>query len=168
MPHTSHFQLADDYLNHLDSVIGVITDPFIQSRCTGFLAVSAVTVYELAIKTIFIEFAEGKHKVLGNFASAYFERLNGKIRIVTLKDEYIKKFGEKYVSRFEKILCRKEAELLKTDRVSPSNCYRNIVTWRHDFVHEGTIPANATYSEVRKSYSYGKHVINCLAETMRR
>jgi hypothetical protein len=50
MPYTDHFTLADDYITHLDAVIGGITDPFINSRYTGFLSVSAVTVYELALK----------------------------------------------------------------------------------------------------------------------
>jgi hypothetical protein len=60
MPYVDQFQLADDYLAHLDAVIVQITDPFIKSRYTGFLAVSAVTVYELAIKSIFIDFAHRK------------------------------------------------------------------------------------------------------------
>ena len=60
MTYSDHFQLADDYLAHLDKTMGSISDPFILSRYTGFLAVSAVTVYELGIKTIFIpDFAIG-------------------------------------------------------------------------------------------------------------
>ena len=112
MDYKDHFALADDYLAHVDSVIGTISDPFIKSRYTGFLAVSAVTVYELAIKAIFIKFAEQKHRVLGNFAGAYFERINGRIKADVVKGEYIKKFGEKYVKRFERTLDSKEREIL--------------------------------------------------------
>jgi len=168
MAYTDHFQLADSYLNHIDSVIGAIADPFIQSRYTGFLAVSAVTVYELAIKAIFIEFAAGKHKVLANFTNVYFERINGRIKIDTLKEEYVKKFGEKYMKRFVRKLNEKESEILRLNHASLKTCYGNIVTWRNNFVHEGIVPTNATHDEVKKSYHCGKYVIHCLAETMRR
>ena len=67
MAYTDHFQLADDVISHLNTVIGGISDPFIASRYVGFVAVASVTVYELAIKEIFIDFGERKHKVLGEF-----------------------------------------------------------------------------------------------------
>jgi len=168
MTYSDHFQLADNYLNHIDSVIGAIADPFLQSRYSGFLAVSAVTVYELAIKTIFMNFAVGKHKVLASFASEYFDRINGRIKIDVLKKDYVKKFGEKYVTKFDRKLDAKESELLRAEHTSLKTCYGNIVTWRHSFVHEGIVPVHATYDEVKKSYHYGKNVIHCLAEAMRR
>ncbi len=48
MAYHDHFKLADDMISHLDSVIGGITDSFVTSRYVGFVAVAAVTVYELA------------------------------------------------------------------------------------------------------------------------
>jgi len=168
MPYTDHFQLADDYVAHLDVVIGAISDPFIKSRYSGFLAVSAVTVYELAIKSVFIEFASHKHKILGSFTSSYFDRINGRIRVQIVRDEYIKKFGEKYVRRFRKGLDKCEKEILRTDGESVTSCYENVITWRNDFAHQGLIPATATYEEVKKAYTFGKQVIHCLATTMHR
>ena len=55
MAYQDHFKLADDMISHLDSVVGGITDSFVTSRYVGFVAVAAVTVYELAIKEIFYE-----------------------------------------------------------------------------------------------------------------
>jgi hypothetical protein len=75
MAYTDHFQLADDLITHLDGVMSGISDPFISSRYVGFVSVVAVTVYELAIKEIFLDFSRRKHKVFGTFADAYFEAL---------------------------------------------------------------------------------------------
>jgi RiboL-PSP-HEPN len=168
MPYTQHFQLADDYLNHLDQVINGIADPFIKTRYTGFLAVTSVTVYELAIKDIFIDFAKNKHKVLGSFTSAYFDRINGRIKVDVIQKDYVTKFGEKYVKRFKKRLERREKEVLQAEGASMRGAYANLITWRNDFAHEGRIPLNATYEEVKKSYQLGKHVIDCLAGCMTR
>lgn len=168
MSYTDHFRLADDYVAHLDVVIGTISDPFIKSRYSGFLAVSAVTVYELAIKNVFIEFASQKHKILGSFTSGYFQRMNGRIRVQFVRDEYVKKFGEKYVKRIRKGLDKCEKDVLRRDAESVTSCYENIITWRNDFAHEGRIPATATYEEVRKAYTFGKQVIHCLATAMHR
>ena len=95
-----HFKLADDYIHHLDSALANVTDPFIRSRYVGFTALSAATVFELAVKDIFCEFAVKKHKVLGNFASVYFRRLNGQIGRTRIEKTYLEFFGEKYVKRF--------------------------------------------------------------------
>ncbi len=57
MSYDDHFKLADDMIDHLNTVIDSISDPFIKSRYTGFVAVASVTVYELAIKEIFFECA---------------------------------------------------------------------------------------------------------------
>ena len=168
MSYLDHFQLADNYIAHLDTVIGSITDPFIKSRYTGFLAVMAVTVYELAIKTIFIEFAGKKHKILENFANEYFYRINGKIKTSVVKEEYVSKFGEKYVNKFDAKLKEKEKEILRSEGASVLTSYGNIITWRNDFAHKGIIPSNATYDEVKKAYYLGKNVIDCLATAMQR
>ena len=166
MPYQDHFALADDYITHSDQFVGGIADPFILSRYAGFLSVCAVTVYELAIKTVFIEFAEKKHKVLGHFTEKHFSRINGRIKTQVIKDDYVARFGDKYVNRFEIKLAEKERLILRTQGVSVRSSYANIITWRNGFAHEGIVPANATYSEVKRSYEAGKAVIETLAETM--
>lgn len=64
MPYVDHFQHADNVVEHLNGIVPTIADPLLQAKYLGFVSVVAVTVYELAIKTIFIEFAQHKHKVL--------------------------------------------------------------------------------------------------------
>jgi hypothetical protein len=168
MAYHDHFKLADDMIAHLDTVIHGINDPFIASRYIGFVAVAAVTVYELAIKEIFCSFGEQKHKVLGNFTHSFFDRLNGRIKLDTIRDEYLKRFGEKYLKRFKMKSEKAEKRSLRTQGISILTSYGNIVFWRNEFAHEGKLPTTATYDEVTRSYRAGIEVIICLAETMRR
>lgn len=168
MSYMQHFKLTDDLIDHLDGVVLSQKDPFIQSRYTGFLAVSAITVYELAVKSIFSEFANRKHKVLGTFSDSFFERLNGRIKVKVISEQYVGKYGEKYVRRFERKLAECESRQLRRHRVSVRTAYGNLILWRNEFAHEGRVPVNATYNEVKRSYHLGKGVIRCLAESMTR
>lgn len=168
MAYNDHFKLTDDMIDHLNAVISGISDPFISSRYIGFVSVSAVTVYELAVKEIFCTFASKKHKVLGDFAFSYFDRINGRVKLTIIRDEYISKFGTKYVDKFRIKIEKAEQQFLRTSRVSIKNSYNNVIVWRNQFAHEGQIPSTVTYSEIVKSYTAGKEVIHCLAATMQR
>ncbi len=166
MPYSDRFALADDYLAHLDPMMAGITDAFIKSRYLGFVVISAVTVYELAIKDIFYEFSEKKHAVLGVFARARFDQINGRIKIGSLKTEHIKMFGQKYVQKFENKLDICENQFLRDGEGSIKSSYGNVVSWRHQFVHEGVAPSSTNYEEVKKAYICGKEVIHCLNSAM--
>ncbi len=168
MSYVSHFQHADDVIAHLDTVMPTITDPLLQAKYVGFVSVAAVTVYEQAVKEIFIDFSTRKHKVLGNFTEAYFHRINGKIKIQVIRDEYISKFGDKYQKRFRKKLEQASKTYLAANRRDMKSSYSNLITWRNDFAHEGKINSTTTYREVVQAYKDGKEVIHCLAETMTR
>jgi hypothetical protein len=128
--------------------------------------VSAVTVYELAIKDIFYAFSDKKHLVIGEFARARFDQLNGRIKLGSLRDEHIKMFGTKYVSKFDKLLAKKETAMLKSGKGSPSASWGNIIAWRHRFVHQGLAPSSTNYNEIKNTYERGKEVIHCLDKAM--
>lgn len=166
MSYQIHFKHADDIVAHLNTTVPGLRDPLLKAKYVGFVAIASVTVYEVAIKSIFIQFAKDKHKILGNFTEAHFNQINGRIRISTIKDDYVKKFGQKYVTKFEKILNKNVSTYLITNRRDIKNSYSNLITWRNDFAHEGTINTNSTYHEVVQAYEDGKEVIRSLAETM--
>ena len=168
MAYTDHFLHADDIVAHLDGIVPAITDPLLIRKYVGFVAVSAVTVYELAIKEIFIEFARKKHKVLGHFTEAYFDRINGRIKLQIIKDDYIGKFGIRYQTRFSKNITKRSKEYFSVNHREIRNSYANLITWRNEFAHEGIINSTATYTEVIQAYEDGKEVIHCLAESMTR
>ncbi len=168
MSYDQHFRLVDDYLAHLDQVLQGTTDSFVRSRYTGMLAVGATTVYELAIKTIFIEFAQKKHKVFGSFVERHFARLNGRIMLKDLSEEHLKRFGGQYGDKFKKKLEDVEQAKLRASAGSVKASYGNIITWRNEFAHEGRVPSNVTYEEAKNAYELGKEVIRCLADAMKR
>ena len=166
MAYTDHFQLADDLITHLDAVVESIVDPFITSRYVGFVSVSAATVYELAIKEIFIDFAQKKHKVFGVYAESYFRRLNGRIKTGELRNTHIPRFGDRYVKRYRKMEEAAEKAALRDQGLSILAAYNNLIEWRNQFAHQGRIPTTATYAEVTGAYQVGKEIIHCLARAM--
>lgn len=168
MSYADKFKHADDLIVHLNSVVPSIPDPLLQAKYIGFVSVAAVTVYELALKEIFITFSVKKHKVLGNFTESYFERINGRIRIKEIKEEYIPRFGSKYKERFRKRIEERAQHFLDTKRRDIRSAYGNIITWRNDFSHEGRLNTTATYKEVIQAYEDGKEVIHSLADAMTR
>lgn len=168
MAYYRHFILADDLIAHLNEVIGGVGDSFIASRYVGFVAVAGTTVYELAIKEIFVTFCNKKHKVFGSFAGKYFERLNGRIKTRDLKENHIPRFGEKYLKRYQRLIRQTEKDYLRNNGISVLSSYNNVIGWRHQFAHEGKIPTTATYAEVTQSFESGKQVIHCLNRVMQR
>jgi len=168
MAYHIHFRLADDLIAHLDGFVGSVSDPFISSRYVGFVAIAATTVYELAIKEIFLEFSEKKHKVLGTFAGHFFDRLNGRIKTREIRHNYIPRFGDKYVKRYKKKEEQIERQFLRDQGVSVLSSYNNIIEWRNQFAHQGQIPTTPSYREATSSYEIGKEIIHCLAKTMTR
>lgn len=165
MAYFEKYKPADDLINHLKSLLPSTTDPFIQSRFTGFTAISAVTVYELAIKDIFIEFAKKKHITFGQFTSTYFEKMNGRINLNNLKNDFVKKFGDKYVKKFNINLEKNENVFLRSN-INIRSEYGNIIECRNEFVHGNNV--TMTFGEVVNAYSNGKEVIKSLAEAMKR
>ena len=71
MCYSSHFQHADDVVAHLKGFVPLLADPLLKAKYAGFVSVAAVTVYEMAIKEIFICFARRKHKVLGGISKTF-------------------------------------------------------------------------------------------------
>ncbi|MVO17152.1 hypothetical protein GO984_15170 [Rhodobacteraceae bacterium CY05] len=145
-----------------------IDDPFIRYRYLGFIAVAAVTAYELAIKDVMQRFADEKHKALGELTRAKFSRLNGRISLNDLKRGQIVCFGRKYLVKFDKKLLEAETIARTAREPSIASSYGNLVSWRHKFVHEGEPPTNATYPELRSAYTQGKEVIRCMDMALRR
>ena len=166
MAYQSNFAHADAIVAHLNGLVPTLGDPLLEAKYVGFITVAAVTVYELAIKEIFIEFAKKKHKVLGNFTERFFERLNGRIKTSELRERYLRSFGDQYVLRFDKQLEKEAKAYLKLHKRDIRSSYANVITWRHEFAHEGRISATATYSEAALAYEEGKVVIGCLARVM--
>lgn len=168
MSYANYFRHADDVISHLNTVMPNISDPLLRVKYIGFVSVTIVTTYEQAVKEIFIDFAKRKNKVLGTFTESYFSRINGKIKIKVIHDDYISRFGEKYQKRFNKNLQKASKLHLQQNKRDIRSSYTNMITWRNDFAHEGKMNSTTTYAEVVQAYEDGKEVIHCLAQTMTR
>lgn len=166
MPYSSRFIATDGLIVHLRSIVGSITDSALKSNYAGFLSVSAVTVYELAIKDIFIEFAIKKHLVFGDFVGHHFSKINGRIKLEDLKDQHIKSFGSKYLKKFNSLLEKKERLTFASSRISMKAYYQNLILCRHKYVHEGS--PTLSFEEVMNYYEIGKGVIDSLNDAMKR
>lgn len=166
MGYVDHFRHADDVMVHLNGIVPSIADPLLKAKYSGFAAVAAVTVYELAVKEIFCDFGRKKHKVLGKFTESYFDRINGRISLKSIREEYCPRFGDAYTDRFKARLERAAKAYLSSHRRDIRSAYSNLILWRNDFAHEGNVPATATYAEVCQSYEDGKVVIHVLASSM--
>jgi hypothetical protein len=163
-----HFRHADDVIVHLNGIVPSLGDPLLKVKYTGFVTIAAVTVYELAIKEIFCEFGRRKHKVLGKFTERYFERINGRVTLESIRTDYCARFGEVYAERFKKRLEDAAKAHLLAHRRDLKSAYSNLIVWRNAFAHEGNVPATATYAEAVQSYEDGKAVIHTLAQSMAR
>lgn len=166
MAYSDRFISADNLITHINPVVSIITDNSIKANYAGFISVSAVTVYELAIKDIFLEFAAKKNAVFGCFVESHFSSINGRIKLKDLRDQSISLFGEKYLKNFEKKLSVRENAIFNTQRKNVRSDYTNLIICRHKYVHGGT--PTLTFREVLDSYEIGKEVIHALYEAMKR
>ena len=78
----------------------------------------------------------------------------------------MKDFGTKYLNKFDNSINRKEAAYLITHRKSMKASYGNLITCRHEFVHQGN--PTLTVTEVIDNYYLGKEVIHSLFDSMKR
>lgn len=166
MSYQNRFVATDNLIAHLNPFVNSITDAAIKSDYAGFLSVSAVTVYELAIKDIFIDFAQKKNIVFGSSVEKHFAAINGKIKIEDLKGQHIKLFGMKYLDKFDAKLKMHEQIIFNLTRKNIRADYSNLIICRHKYVHGGT--PTLTYQEVLDSYQVGKEVVHSLFEAMKR
>lgn len=168
MPYTTQFAHADAVMAHLAGLLPTLADPLLEQKYVGFASVAAATVFELAVKDIFIEFARKKHKVFEEFVKGSFGRINGRIQADTIKGEYVPRFGAKYALRYCKRLKKTRNEYLILNRRDFLNAYQNILAWRNNFVHAGQLPTTATFTEVFQAYEDGKNLLHCLSASMNR
>lgn len=166
MTYSDHFRLVDDLLPHLDVSVPTLQDPFIASRYTGLLALSSATVLELCVKTILIDHANTISPVFGNYVAKSYDRLNGRVKIKSIKEEHLVKFGEKYVYHFSRLTGKIDSKHLASSGRSALQSWANLITWRHGFAHEGTVPILATYQEAKQAYQDSKLIVECLSRTL--
>jgi len=155
---------SDSFIQYIEDIVRNIQDDYVTSRYVGFIATTAVTVYEVAIKKLLIEFARSQHPMLGNFISSELEKFNARINTKQIKESYLNRFGAEYSDSFKSLLNAKESELIKGGSITQS--YANIIGWRNRFLHTGRVPENPTFDETVKAYKLGKEVVYVLSKVL--
>ena len=156
------FTDSDLFVQHLGQITQDVDDS-IAFRYVGFVAVSSVTIFEVAVKKLLIDFAEKRDPMLGRFALITFEKLNAHIQRDNI-ERHLKYFGDDYSENFKRIVDKKEQERIGEGSLKGS--YKNLLTWRHQFVHAGTLPNQATLQEAIKAYHLGKEVVIALSDVL--
>lgn len=159
--YTNFFLDSDAVISHCQTIV-LSLDNQMQQKYAGFVCVYAVSMYELAIKEIFVRFCKNKHSLFGNFFESKFEKINSRITIRNIKEDFLKHIGANYVQKFEDIIDFEEKQTMQRDRASMKEAYQNLITWRHLFAHTGSIPIMSTFGDVRTAYEIGKNVVHCL------
>ncbi|TPD63718.1 hypothetical protein FJP69_17375 [Stenotrophomonas maltophilia] len=160
-----HFSLVDDVTAHFDGLL-VGLGPEFTSRYTGFYAVTSAAVLELTLKDIVVAFAQKNHSLFGEYVSARYERINGRISFDDCLKEHLKPFGKKYQESFKLRVRKFEAYCLKKHGRPLKLTYENLLTCRHSFAHEGKVPSMTTYMEMKQGFEAGKLLMTCLARTL--
>ena len=164
MSYDRHYKLVDDVTHHFDEVTRSI-DAFIESRYVGFFAVASISVIELAYKEIVVEFATKAHPTFGAFFSSHYERLNARVKLKHINDD-LDRLGGSHLTRFTKLLDRVQAYQIRHNSFSVKDAYSSLIICRHKFSHEGAIPENMSYSDVKRGYQAGKIILACLAKAL--
>ncbi|WP_459040892.1 HEPN domain-containing protein [Stenotrophomonas sp. PSU-St19] len=156
--------MVDDVVAHLDGAVAS-ADSFTKSRYAGFYAVSVATVIELSVKQIVVEFANSKSPVFGGYINRKFDRLNARVSYKDLKG-MLEEFGGSYSSSFDQLVKGADESSMRARNGSIVASYGNLITCRHKFAHEGEVPNNSTYEEVKKGFAAGKVILECLHGTL--
>jgi len=164
MSYRRHYQLVDDVTGHFDEVTKTI-DAFTESRYVGFFAVASISVIELAYKDIIVDFAARTHPTFGSFFSSHYERLNARVKLEHVNTD-LKRLGGNFQAKFTKLLDRVHTHEIRHNSFSVKDSYASLITCRHKFSHEGSIPENIGYNDVKNGYRAGKIVLSCLAKTL--
>lgn len=155
-------QLTADVLHHAPQP-GTQADHF-RADLAALLCTSYVAAFECSIKAIFTSFATSKHRILGTVAGYHFKRINSKIQIDRIANEYARQFGDHYRSRFKELVQQEEARILISDKTSMKETYHNLIRWRNEFAHEGK--KLATLEEVTRALPIAQIVVRQLDRAM--
>ncbi|NDV26897.1 HEPN domain-containing protein [Desulfovibrio sp. JC010] len=160
MPYSARFTHADDLIADISN-LQRSSEPMLKSKYAGVVSVLAASVYECAVKKILLSFARSRDQVFFNYVQKSFSKINARIAIKSLKNDYLKNFGDAYRDAFSDLLETEDDLYLRNTGKSITSSYSNLIIWRHAFVHDAECPINATLEEAIESYELGKKVIEC-------
>src|SRR3546814_16015086 len=88
------------------------------------------------------------------------------LKISQINEDCLKRFGGAFHKRFNSLLTRVDRYYIKQKGFSIVSSYGSLITCRHEFAHQGSIPETASYNDIKNGYAAGKVVLSCLAQAL--
>lgn len=154
------YQYPDDVIRHTRQIASTLSPDLLQ-KYTGLVCLSSVCAFEQAVCNIWLSFCEKHNAAFGNYMSSKFSKINARIKIDDIVGDFLTPIGGNAKECFKSLIDQEEEILLKVDHFSLKVQYANLIMWRHEFVHQGSIPYTASFEDAAVSYQIGKSVICC-------
>src|SRR3546814_16543979 len=87
--------------------------------------------------------------------------------ISQINEDCLKRFGGAFHKRFNSLLTRVDRYYIKQKGFSIVSSYGSLITCRHEFAPQGSIPETASYNDIQNGYEAGKVVLSCIAKTLK-
>src|SRR3546814_5566547 len=91
------------------------------------------------------DLAERTHPTFSSYFASRHEQVNGRVKISQINEDCLKRFGGAFHKRFNSLLTRVDRYYIKQKGFSIVSSYGSLITCRHEFAHQGSIPETASY-----------------------
>src|SRR3546814_123479 len=106
------------------------------------------------------DLAERTHPTFSSYFASRHEQVNGRVKISQINEDCLKRFGGAFHKRFNSLLTRVDRYYIKQKGFSIVSSYGSLITCRHEFAHQGSIPETASYNDIKNGYEAGKVVLS--------
>jgi hypothetical protein len=125
----------------------------------GLLVVLISASYEACVKDTLVTFATKHHSAFGVFTINNYKKLNSKITIDDLY-RYAATFDQDIHDRFKNLVTQRKMKINRRVGKNIESCYKQILSWRHDFAHAGL--RNTTVEEALATHRLSKRILYSL------
>lgn len=135
-----------------------LTNRNIQFRAdlAGLLVVAIAASYESCVKETLVNYASKHHPQFGVYAQNQYSKLSSRVRIGDLY-KYASTCDNAVHHKFGLIIKDRKNRLMHRVGRDFTKSYDQILSWRHDFAHEGL--RNTTVEEALSTHTFAKRVL---------
>ena len=135
--------------------------PTSHANLVGSLCVMLVGHWEEYARSCLSIFSTSRHPVFASYISKPLDRMNARIKVAQIKEDFINRFGGNYRMRLDRLVARSDALTLAKFKIPSSQAYVNIIEWRHTFVHSRKSFPPVSIDDVRQSFLSGSGILRC-------
>lgn len=163
---TPHLDRVRDLAVEIDRHVPISERGSIDFRAdlAGLLVVAIAASYEACVKETLVGYASLHSPAFAQFARNNYDKLSSRVSISDL-NRYAELFDPQINIRFKQILRRRKERIDGFLGKNIETCYKQILSWRHDFAHAGV--RNTTIEEAVATHRYARHVIYSFYDAFR-